>query len=131
LLTFFKSIRIFLSLVLKVYLCLPCYSIYYTPLQRLKFLEVFRQNWVVLDIVGETIFPKKLNVKIKRSNCRTLKLFYWKPTSKSCSPSFNGIYKIGIFKHLIGSLFLVKFFIPKFMKIRCYLKIFTTFGCHF
>jgi hypothetical protein len=31
----------------------------------------------------------------------------------------------------VGSFLAMKFFTPKFMKIRCYLGIFTTFGSKF
>jgi hypothetical protein len=71
-------------------------------------------------------------VNSKRSNCRILSLLCWVLTSKSCIPSSRGIYKIMTFKHqsffcFFGSYLIVKIFTPKFMKIKCYLGIFTTF----
>ena len=74
--------------------------------------------------------PKTLNVKLREVTLQS----YWKSTSKNYNPSFNGIYKITMFKDQSFFCFLLdhfsqrKFFIPKFMKIRCFLGIFTTFG---
>ena len=89
-------------------------------------LMVFGQNYAVLDMVGETIFPKTLIVKTKESTLRILKIPYWTSTSKSYSPSLHEIYKIIAFKDqnafFFVSVLIVKFFTPKFMKIKCYLE---------
>jgi hypothetical protein len=50
------------------------------------------------DIIEKSNFPKKLNAKIDRSNCKISKQPCWKSTSKNYSPSFHGIYKIVMFK---------------------------------
>jgi hypothetical protein len=87
-----------------------------------------------LDIVGETIFLKKLNVRNEESNCRILKLPYGTSTSKIYSPSFHEIYKIITIKDqsfFFGAFLIVKFFTPKFIKIRCYLESFIIFGSDF
>jgi hypothetical protein len=50
------------------------------------------------------------------------------------SRSFDGMYKITTIKDqrfFFGSFLILKFFIPKFMKIRYYLEIFITFGSGF
>jgi hypothetical protein len=99
-----------------------CLETFHSFGKLLKFLVVFWQYMVIMDIVKEIVLPIKLNVKSERSNCRILKLFYWMSTSKSYSPSFHGIYKIVTFKHQIFfllSFHLVKFFSPKSMEIRC------------
>jgi hypothetical protein len=47
---------------------------------------------------------------------------------------FHGIYEIKTFKDqsfFFESFLTMKFFTPKFMKIRCYLRIFSTFGNDF
>jgi hypothetical protein len=59
---------------------------------------IFEQYQVVLDIVVETIFLQKLNVRNEGSNHRILKLPYWTSTLKNFSPSFHEIYKITTIK---------------------------------
>jgi hypothetical protein len=75
-----------------------------------------------------------LNVKIEGNNCRILKLPCWTSTSISYSSSFFGIYEIITIKDqsfFFWSFLIVKFFIPKFMKTKCCLRIFTFFGRDF
>ena len=78
------------------------------------------------NIVGETTFSRKLNIKNDVSNHRILKLPCWTSISKSYSPSFHGIYDIITIKNqsfLLGPFLIMKFFTPKLMKIECYLGI--------
>jgi hypothetical protein len=96
---------------------------------------VFGQTWSVLDIVGEIIFPQKLNIKNEVNNRRILKLLLRLNINlKIYSPSFYEIYETITTKDqkfFFGSFLTTKFFTPKFMKIRCYLEIFMIFGCDF
>jgi hypothetical protein len=56
------------------------------PQNFLWFLWTYKQNSAGLDIVGETISPKKLNAKIEGSKRRVLNLPYWKSISKVIAP---------------------------------------------
>jgi hypothetical protein len=61
-------------------------------------------------------------------------LLCWTSISISYNPSFHGIYEIITFKDqsmFIESFLTMKFFIPKFIKIRWYWRIFSTFGSDF
>jgi hypothetical protein len=87
-----------------------------------------------LDEAGETIFSKTLIVKTNESNRRILKLLCWTSTSKIYSPLVHEIYEIITFKNqsvFSGSILTMKFFTPKFIKIKNYLGIFTTFRSDF
>ena len=74
-------------------------------------------------------FPKKLNAKNEKSTCRILRLPYQKSTPINYNSPFLGIYEIATIKN--QSFIFLKFFSPKFMKIRCCLGIFTAHGRDF
>jgi hypothetical protein len=123
--------------------------IFPTPTWRSPYPKYFVYNWIFLTpkipcgfstklgSFGHSWrnhFPQKLNVRNKESNYRFLKLPYGTSTSKIYNPSFRKSYKIITIKDqsfFFGSIFTMKFFTPKFMKIRCYLGIFITFGSDF
>jgi hypothetical protein len=68
--------------------------------------------------------PQKSYMTIERSNHKILEATLW------IFVSFHQINEIITFKYqssIFGSFLTRKFFIPKFMKIECYLEIFTTF----
>ena len=92
--------------------------------------------WAKLGSFGHSCknpFFQKLNVRNEDNNHRILKLLYWTSKSKKFNPSFHENYKIIIIKDqsFFGSFSIVKFFTPKFTKVRCYLRIFVTFESGF